>query len=53
VRPAANNKIHDQVAIDLPTLYLLETVSNRAYRAGCLGLRPYTGHFPEFGSCRR
>lgn len=53
VRTAAYKKINDQVAIDLPTLYLLETVSNRAYRAGCLGLRPYTGHFPEFGSCRR
>lgn len=53
VRSAAYKKINDQVAIDLPTLYLLETVSNRAYSAGCLGLRPYTGHFPEFGSCRR
>ncbi len=53
VRTAAYKKINDQVAIDLPTLYLLETVSTRAYNAGCLGLRPYTGHFPEFGSCRR
>jgi len=53
VRSAAYKKINDQVAIDLPTLYLLETVSNRAYSVGCLGLRPYTGHFPEFGSCRR
>lgn len=53
VRTAAYKKINDQVAIDLPTLYLLETVANRAYSAGCLGLRPYTGHFPEFGSCRR
>ncbi len=53
VRTAAYKKINDQVAIDLPTLYLLETVSNRAYNANCLGLRPYTGHFPEYGSCRR
>lgn len=53
VRTAAYKKINDQVAIDLPTLYLLETVSNRAYSTSCLGLRPYTGHFPEYGSCRR
>ncbi len=36
MRTAAYKKINDQVAIDLPTLYLLQTVSNRAYRAGAL-----------------
>lgn len=43
----------EQIGRDLPTLWLIETVSNRAYRADCNGLRPYTGHFAEFAGCTR
>jgi len=42
-----------QIARDLPYLYLIETVSNRAHRAQCQGLKPYTGHFAESAFCRR
>lgn len=44
-------QVQEQIAEDLPTLWLLETVANRAYRADCNGLRPYTGHFAEFAGC--
>ena len=42
-----------QIARDLPYLYLLETASNRAFRAQCHGLKTYTSHFAETGFCRR
>ena len=55
VDPAVRNQkykqINDTVGTDLPTLWLLQTKSNRAYRATCSGLRPYTGAYPEYGSC--
>ena len=53
VRNQAYKQINDIVATDLPTLWLLQTKSNRAYRVSCSGLRPYTGAYPEFGSCTR
>ena len=45
-------QVQKQIADDVPTLWLLETVSNRAYRTECNGLRPYTGHFAEFAGCQ-
>ena len=57
IDPAVRNQkykqINDTVATDLPTLWLLQTKSNRAYKASCSGLRPYTGAYPEYGSCAR
>lgn len=53
VRNEKYKQINDTVASDLPTLWLLQTKSNRAYKAACTGLRPYTGSYPEFGSCTR
>ncbi|MDQ3569910.1 MAG: ABC transporter substrate-binding protein [Actinomycetota bacterium] len=46
-------RVQQQIAKDLPYLWLLETVSNRAYTAKCEGLKPYTGHFAEGAFCRR
>jgi peptide/nickel transport system substrate-binding protein len=43
----------EQMAKDLPYLWLLETVSNRAYSAKCQGFQPYSGHFADSASCRR
>ncbi len=45
--------IQDQIAADLPYLWILETVSVRAHTVDCEGLRPYTGHFLEAASCDR
>ena len=42
-----------QIAKDLPYLYLIETVANRAYRSQCQGLKAYTGHFADTGFCKR
>jgi len=57
IDPAVRNQkykqINDTVRVDLPTLWLLQTKSNRAYKATCSGLRPYTGAYPEYGSCAR
>jgi len=44
-------KVQEQMAKDLPYLWLLETVSNRAHASKCEGLKPYTGHFAESASC--
>ena len=43
----------EQIAEDLPYLWLLETVSNRAHTTKCQGFKPYTGHFAESAWCRR
>jgi peptide/nickel transport system substrate-binding protein len=57
IDPAVRNEkyrqINDIVATDLPTLWLQQTKSNRAYKASCSGLRPHTGAYPEYGSCIR
>lgn len=46
-------QIQTQVAKDLPYIYLIESVANRAYSASCHGLNAYTGHFAETGWCQR
>ncbi|MDP8969537.1 MAG: ABC transporter substrate-binding protein [Actinomycetota bacterium] len=51
-RGQAYARAQQQLGRDLPTLWLLESVANRAFRADCEGLRPYTGHFVEFGGCK-
>lgn len=51
-RAALYAQVQDQLARDLPTLWLLESVSNKGYRADCNGLRPYSGHFAQFAGCR-
>ena len=43
----------EQIAKDLPYLWLLETVTNRAFTTKCQGFKPYTGHFAESASCRK
>ncbi|MDP8976712.1 MAG: ABC transporter substrate-binding protein [Actinomycetota bacterium] len=43
----------EQIAKDLPYLWLLETVSNRAYSTKCQGFQPYSGHFADGASCRK
>ena len=53
VRNQAYKQINETVATDLPTLWLLQTKANRAYKATCSGLRPYPGAYPEYGSCTR
>lgn len=53
VRNSFYKKINDQVAKDLPTLWLTETLSTRAWKATCSGFRPWTGAYAEFGSCLR
>lgn len=57
VDPAARGELYaelqQQIAADLPYLWLLETVSTRAYTRDCKGLRPYTGHFLEAAYCTR
>lgn len=53
VRNRAYKQINDIVGTDLPTLWLLQTKANRASKATCSGLRPYTGAYPEYGSCGR
>ncbi|HEV8115494.1 MAG TPA: ABC transporter substrate-binding protein, partial [Acidimicrobiales bacterium] len=53
VRNQAYKQINDIVATDLPTFWLLQTKSNRAYKASCSGLRPFTGAYPEYASCTR
>ena len=46
-------QIQAQLAKDLPYLYVMESVANRAYLASCKGFQPYTGHFAEAGWCQR
>ena len=46
-------QISAQIAKDLPDIYLIESVANRAYLASCKGFQAYTGHFAETGWCRR
>ena len=53
VRNQAYKQLNDTVGTDLPTLWLLQTKANRAYKVGCSGLRPYTGAYPEFAACSR
>jgi peptide/nickel transport system substrate-binding protein len=43
----------EQIAEDLPYLWLLETVSVRAHTDACEDLRAFTGHFAEMASCER
>ena len=43
----------EQIAEDLPYLWLLETVAVRAHTTDCKGLRAYTGHFAETAYCER
>ncbi|MGI9033232.1 MAG: ABC transporter substrate-binding protein [Acidimicrobiales bacterium] len=43
----------DQMAKDLPYLWILETVANRARTKACQGLLAYSGHFAETAYCRR
>lgn len=45
--------VQQQIAEDLPYLWLLETVATRAHTKDCQGLRPYTGHFLESAYCTR
>ncbi|CAN5625095.1 ABC transporter substrate-binding protein [soil metagenome] len=45
--------IQEQLAADLPYLWLLETVAVRAHTVECEGLRAYTGHFLETAFCDR
>jgi len=42
-----------QIAKDIPYLYLIENVSNRAFSAKCQGLKTFTSHFAETGYCKR
>jgi peptide/nickel transport system substrate-binding protein len=43
----------EQIAEDLPYLWLLETVSVRAHTDACEDLQAFTGHFAEMASCER
>ncbi len=43
----------EQIAKDLPYLWLLETVANRAHSTKCQGFKAYSGHFAEEAFCRR
>jgi peptide/nickel transport system substrate-binding protein len=47
------NRAATQIGRDLPYLWIVENVANRAYRSSCEGLKAYTGHFAETGFCRR
>jgi peptide/nickel transport system substrate-binding protein len=51
-RSAVYQQIQEIVVEDLPYLWLVETVSTRAYRAGCQGFQP-AGHFAETAFCER
>ena len=53
VRNQAYKQINDIVGTELPTLWLLQTKANRAQKATCSGVRPYTGAYPEYASCTR
>jgi len=53
VRNQKYKQINDIVGAELPTLWLLQTKSNRAYKATCSGIRPYTGAYSEYASCVR
>jgi peptide/nickel transport system substrate-binding protein len=44
--------IQQTLVEDLPYLWIVETVSNRAYRARCRGFQE-AGHFAETGFCER
>lgn len=46
-------EIQEQIAADLPYLWLLETVSVRAQTTACEGIRAYTGHYLEAAFCER
>ena len=46
-------KAQEQIAKDLPYLWLLETVANRAHSTKCQGFKAYSGHFAEEAFCRR
>lgn len=43
----------DQIAKDLPYLWILETVAVRAHTRACRDLRAYTGHFAATAYCTR
>ena len=43
----------DQIARDLPYLWILETVTVRAHTRACRDLRAYSGHFVEAAYCIR
>ncbi|MBA2496584.1 MAG: hypothetical protein H0V33_05720, partial [Acidimicrobiia bacterium] len=45
--------IQEQIAADLPYLWVLETVAVRAQTVECEGIRAYTGHFLEAAFCDR
>ena len=52
-RGALYEQAQEEIAADLPYLWLLETVAVRAHTTECQGLRPYTGHFTEAAYCDR
>ncbi len=45
-------EIQEILVDDLPYFWIVETLSTRAYRAGCTGFQP-AGHFAETAYCRR
>jgi peptide/nickel transport system substrate-binding protein len=46
-------QVQQQIADDLPYLWMLETVAVRAHTDDCEDLRAYTGHFAETAYCQR
>jgi peptide/nickel transport system substrate-binding protein len=46
-------RIQQQVAEDLPYVWLVETMSTRVWRAECSGFQPWTGLFAETASCEQ
>ncbi|MDQ3461950.1 MAG: ABC transporter substrate-binding protein, partial [Actinomycetota bacterium] len=46
-------QVQQQIAEDLPYLWMLETVAVRAHTDDCEDLRAYTGHFAETAYCQR
>lgn len=52
-RGAIYARAQDQMAADLPYLWLLETVAVRAQTGRCKQVRAYTGHFLEAAFCNK
>ncbi|HEX2026779.1 MAG TPA: ABC transporter substrate-binding protein [Nitriliruptorales bacterium] len=51
-RADAYRQIQEQVARDLPYVWLVETESTRAWQDRCTGFKIWTGLFAETASCR-
>lgn len=52
-RSALYRRIQEIVVQDLPYVWLVETLSTRAWPARCSGFKPWTGLFAEAAACRQ